>query len=690
MAERFRVFIDTEQIVFATDDPPALIGFDAPGKKFSIEGWKWDDRFWTTDEQENQEAVLPTLYNPGTFGLTPDFFQSGIGQGQDLKVLDIQEFKIDDKLTWTTILNHGEFFSRQNRRYLYADDSIIQYIDPSEDESGRNAMQLDYALKETIPISIETYTRDINTDNFQVFCDIEPQLEFTGKLDPVAGDGSRLPTFQNGEILWDNVDTDQWEAMVIYDLEPQKLLFNKDFIHQVGRVMTTFSERNILERMGETNDGIESFILRTKHFPILRDSSLHVYMVNEDLGTFVEWTRVENFDNSGPTDTHFTVDRDLGLIIFGDNIQGAIPPLFHAVYITYKYTFKVEYEAKGTRDIVVVRDINLNPTTNNTTQGFVFLTETKINIGSVTLTTNEPTVIGTEDIFGPITMGNDFGLLTATVLDTVNEPIPDLEVQFSIENIPAVGILNGTAATVTATTNSNGQAIAFYNPPSLIDDLGTYSVTLDNAGKTLVLDDIDANLIDPTQVFLFQVRKDDPIFGKIGADTSIGEVPWDIQFAPLSILGRKLLVYSFNEFATHPRTGALGAFFPLQPTNIDFGFRLNFPEPLQPVNPNFDLSDTNPVAGYWVVSTKQVRITASVFSRFLGRKIISNQLTFLVSLPDHLLGVFTDSQGQRIPYGFRIKDNNLVASSALGGANFLTVNDPYMDNPLGHTFTVII
>lgn len=38
-----------------------------------------------------------------------------------------------------------------------------------------------------------------------------------------------------------------------------------------------------------------------------------------------DWVRVDDFDNSLPTDRHFTYDRAQGLLCFGDNERGAIP-----------------------------------------------------------------------------------------------------------------------------------------------------------------------------------------------------------------------------------------------------------------------------------------------------------------------------------------------------------------------------
>src|SRR5262249_35922469 len=41
---------------------------------------------------------------------------------------------------------------------------------------------------------------------------------------------------------------------------------------------------------------------------------------------WVEWKTVDHFHRSGPHDRHYTIDRETGVIAFGDGKQGAIPP----------------------------------------------------------------------------------------------------------------------------------------------------------------------------------------------------------------------------------------------------------------------------------------------------------------------------------------------------------------------------
>jgi hypothetical protein len=749
MPERSALFIDTRQVIDRADVPPALVGHLAVDSPFDIQGWLWDDRFWTEPSQENVEAIIPTLYDPSTLGLTPDFFQSGIGDHNDLLITDVIERRIDDRDTWMTELLHGTYFRGKERRYLYSDDSVVQYLDDADNVDGRNVLQLDYKLKETIPVSIETYKRSIVTGDYYVYNSINPRLEFTGKL----SNGVPLPTLVDAKIVWDNVDTDAHEAVIINDLNPQKLIFNKDNIRTIGKELPNFTERIILEKMGDTNEGIENLLVRTKHFPIIRDDSLHVYLANEnsnersgpfnivsvtsstktivvsnghfvednvepgdmleiaggnandgtytvdsvtddntvvvveavvdtgavgEAGQFVylEWTRVDDFRNSGPTDTHFVVDKDLGEITFGDDIHGMIPPLFNSVYITYRYTYKVEYEAENTRDTILAREVNLNPAVSSTTTGFLFLTEEQVNIGSLELISNERLVPGFDALFGPVTVGNDFALITATLRDTLFQPMPDVPVTFSIINNPPVGTINGTDTVVEVNTNGRGQAIAFYNPPTNVDTFGYYSITQTNGNQTLVLDDTSARITDASTVYVFQVRKDDLLQGKApitDEEIASGGVPFVKQAQPLSMNGRKVIIYEYDADYVHPHTEEVGAYGPMQPSSVDGGFMLNFDTPLATCDPDDDL---NPIAGYWVISTRVTVLQASAWSPFLGRTVTSNELKLQISLPEHMLGVYVAPSGDKIPFGFRLKDNVIVAASALGGATFLGLNPP--------------
>ncbi|MDT5269292.1 MAG: hypothetical protein QOH49_1478 [Acidobacteriota bacterium] len=55
-------------------------------------------------------------------------------------------------------------------------------------------------------------------------------------------------------------------------------------------------------------------------------SSVVEYEPKREQARWRDWTRVDNFDASGPEDTHFVLDACVGQIRFGDGVNGDIPP----------------------------------------------------------------------------------------------------------------------------------------------------------------------------------------------------------------------------------------------------------------------------------------------------------------------------------------------------------------------------
>ncbi len=68
------------------------------------------------------------------------------------------------------------------------------------------------------------------------------------------------------------------------------------------------------------------------------------------------WTRVDNFDNSLSTDRHFIVlyqSNGKATLLFGDDVNGAIPPLGYAVLASFEIT-------KGLSGLLEIGELNIN------------------------------------------------------------------------------------------------------------------------------------------------------------------------------------------------------------------------------------------------------------------------------------------------------------------------------------------
>jgi hypothetical protein len=62
---------------------------------------------------------------------------------------------------------------------------------------------------------------------------------------------------------------------------------------------------------------------------------------------YVDWTRVDDFDSSGPADTHYVLDAAAGEIRFGDGVRGAIPPAAPAGRNVRLLAYQVSQGAAG-------------------------------------------------------------------------------------------------------------------------------------------------------------------------------------------------------------------------------------------------------------------------------------------------------------------------------------------------------
>lgn len=107
------------------------------------------------------------------------------------------------------------------------------------------------------------------------------------------------------------------------------------------------------QRVGVTNDNIGT----------TTSSANQIYELNDDYqdGTLqitinsISWELVDTFSFSGPLDTHFIVEVDQNKqawVVFGDDVNGAIPPNAQSIYATY-------YKCSGTGGILEANTINI-------------------------------------------------------------------------------------------------------------------------------------------------------------------------------------------------------------------------------------------------------------------------------------------------------------------------------------------
>ena len=117
----------------------------------------------------------------------------------------------------------------------------------------------------------------------------------------------------DGNIIVENLASRKREFII----ENDKLILNGDHYIAVGVTdpplnVNTNSAGNFITTWENKGEGQESGrLLFTDYFPVQADS---VRVITESGGIITEWTRVDSLDFSTPTDNHFVVDSDLGII----------------------------------------------------------------------------------------------------------------------------------------------------------------------------------------------------------------------------------------------------------------------------------------------------------------------------------------------------------------------------------------
>jgi len=713
MAEIVKINVDTRQEVYEKDLKPPIAGFNTPEEFLDqpLPGWRFDERRWPAFEEEQLIEALPNIWDPQTLGLQEEEFQSGIGDNRDLEVLRIANLQSQGQNLWVPEVNHGFYYIHEEPRYLYSDQSTVEFVTDANIVDGHMEVQLRFNPKPGIPISIFQLNKD-SVSNIIPESGLRKRVNFTGKI----VNGVELSTRNsNNTINFANVDTTKDEFVIDYGTVPPTLILNKVYTDSVGEVPVFYSDLISTEKLG-TSNGHPNQSFQASKVPFVVGSA-RVFVGDSSNSTFVEWTEVENFNTSGPLDNHFIVDPDIGRIAFGDGTNGKLLSLLLDVYVIYDQGIWIEYEPENTIDSVLPAEADLNPVHRSLERGFIYLSERRIDVANITLETDKPIILGTIDIYGPVFVGNDFARLEATVRTSTGEPVENVEVIFDMNNLPFTGTISGSSEQISRFTNSQGVARAFFNPPRATSDLGFFTTQIESQvlpNDTLVLagagSSIDANTSD---IYVFTVRNDDPWLGKVHANSDtendplettrriVNQLPFETEFRLET--GKKVVLYHYDPLATNPNTGDPGAFIPTQPVEI-VGNKLRF---------NLSLPDiSNPIAGYWVVAPRKVSIFAQVTNKDLNQTFVSNLITFQVSVPPFQLGVFVanppgvninnDEDGtfpfdNLVKYGWRLRSDGLNDTrnlpnpgSALNGITFLNIN-PVADGPFGglyHFFNV--
>lgn len=630
------------------------LGTEGP---LSINPWNWDSRYVTYADYSPDTLPNPGLNKKMLKGLPRAYWQNGptsIDAGEPLKLIDIKRVFARGIHRWVPTLKPGLFNIWRDTGYLYSDNSIVEYVSSSHIESnGYSYHEVEREVAPEAPIRATVFSRDINGE-YLPWREYNARMAFTG----VYIDGVEQSTRSGDNINWSVVDTHKKEFVLLVTGNGYFLQFSRNVVELIGSDSAAVDLNDLFdyEFIG-VSTGQPNQIFPTGKFPICSDATIRVYSVDENSGTPQSYSVVSSFTGSNQV----MIDHDLGFVYFGNSTSGSIPTLGHRIYISYYVTPRIEYEETNKPRQITSITADVNPLVNSINRGFITLRRSQPDVARINLEVLGIPLQGNS--YGPISLGTGTVNLKATAFSLSNDIVPSEVVRFHLESTPYFGTLGGIGKEVDRLTNIRGEARSFYTAPASIDSLGYYVTTLSDTNEITL--PVDANYVNAYDVYTFQVLKDDPIFGKAGADTTLGEIEWEEGL----LNGRKCILYEWNAAAIHPITGLTGAYTPVRPTisggNILTYTSLTAPDPTSGVS--------NMIGAYFVVSDRTMTIRASAYSRRLGMRVYSAPVNIKVSLPQYMKGSYVVGTLET-PFGWRLPDDLSTTSSGLNGANFISIN----------------
>ena len=723
----------TRQVVSRQLESLPYVGFERTDDQ--PDGWLHDIKRWCSPFDLRLPS-LPKFSDPGFQGVSEsEYFKSGVGsvKENDIILKSIVTRFVSGERQWIPLLKNGWYFRHKAKHFLYSDNSRVEYIDPDENEDSRNYIELNAKPDILSPITAATYKRNSMFGTPFYYSNPAQRYNFTG----LYQDGEELETVSTmGKIFWDRVDTTKREFIVDHTRSDVTVLrFNKEYTKSFGVVPTVHEDLGACEEIGISN-GQEYMNFKLVHFPVLANDDFHLYITNSATSTWEEWDRVETWNEllntTWSVNKKFFLDKDYGTIWFGTFANGGVPPLGYSILATYTTTLRVEYEEQNQDDCVLAIDADVNPVSQQTNQGFVFITHEISEPTNISLSINKAPISFSSPLeYGPLYVGSDYAVFKTLVSNQMGLPMKNVQVGFAMTP-SSTGALDGSSSS-TRTTSGRGEAFSTYQPPISADSMGHYSTIVRTSNhasylsgyKDIILSETAEGLIDnEEQIYVYQILKDDLFLGYSNLDDYLeNEVErpawvsdpddllrwkeemiltydlqdWEGVQSDGTISGRKVVIYqlvdnqvaypnlgtpNYDPSAINPVTGELGAIVPLKPLLVEkitdgsddyFGrYRLIYPED---AIPDPDPNDENIlIGGYWVVSSKIVEFQSQCFSSYYNTNIYSNKISVRVSLPNYLLGEYVADNLESIPYGWKFLSDLDGVASGFDGATFITIN----------------
>ncbi len=638
-----------------------------PGTGNVIKGWEWDKRTWPTDLELKATDYAPTIFDPDTNFIPEDKFLSGIGDNNDLKVLQVAEEQASNIRYWTPRIEHGYFYVQDQEWYLYSDDAVRDLFDASVISGVLQYKDLEFKPKPGIPISVRRYRWNTEEARYEIDLNLRKKLEFTG----IVHNDTEEETFASGNYITGNIDTSKDEFVLEYDSTPNRVVLNRNYEDQVGTSGTLSSLEFIGISDGTTNE------YHLPYAPVSPSGLIQLITWDDRIDTTYSWSRIDQTAEftQGPYQ-EYKLDDHLGIITFGDydpvttSGSGARPGNLHKIGLVYTRGLELIYEPERSRDWVEPRSADVSPFHNPINQGFVKVSAQVATPQWIQLTADleGDSVDGYE-----IDLSNVTGLLTAKVLGSDGVPMERQNVTFEILT-PTFGTFPNLELDISALSNRDGEAHAEYVPPTTIEEIGraTRTVTTISGVRSIVTVE---GLVAPEtreEIYLYQVKVDDEVLGVPASGETTRYLTYldneGIDEEPSGSAALAATEESFREAhglltptfyeSDDITTGAKVIVASVDPGVLDPNYAIQKPTTLAPILPYeftsgtieapvleltysgvLPLPDNATFKSYFVACSAKTRVRAKVINPVSGRVIYSNVIEITIRIPEEASGV---------------------------------------------------
>ncbi len=651
-----------------------------------IEGWRWDDKTWTIDNEDNTYLNIPLITSPSysnlvASGITTQYFQSGVGPNNDLyinridKVLD-SGINTDSYESFSPTINHGYYYNETVKKFIYSDSSEIIYpsqsgIVPGLVESYSMVSLTNYP-KFSIPITAQSYQWNSSIGQYDIYKEYNKKPYFTGIT--VSGIEQSTFDYDTGVITYENIDNTDNEFICIpsgLSTSYPKIIFNKQVVESHGDITVSgVPNFSTIDRIGYYN----GTSIKLTYSPVYQAPTPIPYItvwtwnesITNDISNLQEWTVITS---GTPTGYQCFLDIDLGTIDFSGTTKPSYGQLVGSIYYS---TVHIEYEPEYTINSLEALEVDTSPTKLSEANGYICLLNYESEIINISLSIESvPVLSSVSDIikYGPLSSNMYYAKLVATATDIQGNPVPNKEITFNITTSPSVGKFSNNSSSITAITNGYGIAYAYYIPPRNIDDFSFSVSNLSQDGDTTSLT-ITANKIDIgslSDIYTFGT------YYTTGGD-EIG----------------KIIISEWNANSINPHTDVSGAFTPKRPTAVTLTGTNTYVL-------DYDNSDSNLPFSYPGsddgATTYFVYVPFYVSFQATTGIISSSNIDLKISLPGYSIGTWivddgegstfmeifenmtnSSDTGKEVVLGWRVRSQSVSLASAIDACTFTTIN----------------